>query len=64
MDLARLQFAVEVMSETDAREWRQRYRIGGFKVDEPRHIPETVEEFNDQARETMRAMMRGFKKPA
>lgn len=56
-DLGRLQIAVEASREQVESDWRQRYRIGGFKIDDPIAEPEDDEAFNDQIRSTM-AMFR------
>lgn len=61
-DIARLLFAIEKVAEVTNAEWRKRMQIGGFKVEEPHKEPETAEEFNDQVRNTMRAVIRGFKR--
>lgn len=56
-DLGRLQIAIDAAREQTESDWRQRYRIGGFKLDDQVPEPETDEDFNDQVRATM-AMFR------
>ncbi len=59
-DLGRLRIAIEAAREQTEADWRQRYWIAGFKIDEPIPEPEDDEAFNEQLRATM-AM---FRRPA
>lgn len=52
-DMARLRIAIEAARVQSEADWRRRYRIGGFKVDEPMPEPEDDEAFNDQMRGTI-----------
>ena len=52
-DLGRLRTAVDAARDQIEADWRQRYRLAGFKVQEPIPEPEDDEAFNDQLRATL-----------
>lgn len=56
-DLGRLRIAIDAARDQTESDWRQRYRLAGFKVPEQVPEPEDDEAFNDQLRETL-AMFR------
>lgn len=57
-DLGRLQIALGAAREQIESDWRQWFRIGGFKVDEPVPEPEDDEAFNEQLRATLSLIKR------
>lgn len=52
-DLGRLRMAIDAAREQAESDWRQRYRIGGLKVEEPTAEPANDDEFNAQMRSTI-----------
>lgn len=59
-DLGRLQIAIEAARKRIEGDWRQRYRIAGYKVDEPAYEPDSDAAFNDQIRGTIALMQQSF----
>ena len=57
-DLRRLCFAIDTAEKVNRDEWRHRYRLAGWKVEDPVYEPETDEEFNEQVRATLRMFSR------
>jgi hypothetical protein len=52
-DLRRLNLAIEAAQKADIDEWRERYRIAGWKVEAPADDPDDDEAFNEQLRSTI-----------
>lgn len=52
-DLRRLNLAIEAAQKADIDEWRERYRIAGWKVETPTDDPDDDEAFNEQLRSTI-----------
>lgn len=52
-DLRRLRFAIDKVDASIGEEWRIRWRIGGFKIDDPVDDLEDDEAFNAQLRATV-----------
>jgi len=52
-DLRRLNLAIEAVDKANIEEWRERYRIAGWKVESPSADPDDDEAFNEQLRSTI-----------
>ena len=55
-DLGRLAIAIEAAQKQTEAQWRERYRIAGFEVEEPEPEPLDDGEFNERARSAMAAL--------
>lgn len=57
-DLGRLYLAIEAAGKAKQEDWKLRFRIAGFKLEEPMEEIEDDEEFNDRMREAMATLRR------
>lgn len=58
-DLVRLNFAIDAKQKAEEVQWLERYKIAGWKVEQPLPEPGTNEEFNEQLRSSLAL----FRKP-